>query len=110
MSSKDKSTDGGRGMIEKARTDLEKMYAYVEKLVQGALDDWWKVQIRDPYAMMYLYHKKGGLTIAAKNPGKPWELSMPERISPAWSREQAYNVIRFKAKSLPIIPPEIPEE
>jgi hypothetical protein len=63
------------------------------------------IQRCDPYAAVYLYHKRGAL-VAAQNAPPGFELSSGERISPANTREQNTQKFHALARQLPCLPDE----
>ena len=83
-----------------------------QRIYANAVDaviEWWPKQCVQPYVHYYLYHRPSGdtrwghLTIAENRP-QGYELSDAERISPAWTQEQAIARIVAISGRLPLLP------
>lgn len=66
---------------------------------------WFQLQSADQYAALYLWFKRGEVTVAAEKP-EGFELATGERISPAATEEQVRNRIALILQTLPILPAE----
>lgn len=79
----------------------------LNQVVQDVVDQWFVDQCRNgnTYAEYYLHHKSGYLTIA-ETAENGFMLSSAIRISPSWSKPQAYAYVWKIARGLPILPPE----
>ena len=82
----------------------------LESVAMRLVECWFYEQRLNPYGAYYLYHKPQNknryatVTIAYDPPDKDFVISIPERVSPAWDRNQAFNNIRAWLRKLPILP------
>lgn len=74
------------------------------------VDDWFVNQCHNPYEHYYLYYlpstidPNSGLSIAIDRPTDDWQIAS-ERISIAWTRDQAHARLLIIARTLPILDP-----
>ena len=82
----------------------------IEKLLWGwtekAVNDWFDSQMKNPYSAYYLYYKEEAesIVIATDKP-EGYTLGSSERISPAWTKDQAYMRVRNMLNRLPLFNP-----
>lgn len=64
---------------------------------QREAENWFREQSRNLHSRFYLFYKRGNIKIAEDAP-KDYKLATGERISLAWTQEQAtrwaYNILR----------------
>lgn len=93
---------------EKPKPEPKKEYtptAIISALAKQRAAEWFKAQTHNPYERYYLYHRIGDFLVSnAEPPG--YTISHPERISPAWTVDQAANWIFNTSLKLPILPLE----
>jgi len=76
----------------------------------AAAREWYRLQVADGFARVYLYHREagpGGLCVATGEcPSRSdgWVLSYPERIPAGQTIEQAKRWIVERARRLPCLP------
>ena len=69
-----------------------------------AIDEWFVKQCRLPFNSFYLYYKPRHIEFTiAENAPEGFELALPERISPAFSKETVYGKYRNVLNTLPIL-------
>ncbi len=79
----------------------------------AAAREWYRLQVADSYARVYLYHREadtGGLCVGSiKGPSiaDGWKLSYPERIPVGQTIEQATRWIVERSRRLPCLPREV---
>jgi hypothetical protein len=78
----------------------------LEDVVRGAVRDWFPRQCRNTWDSMYAYYlpNQMQIIIAADAPGPEWELAMLERVSAAWTEDQAWARLYQAARRLPLYP------
>lgn len=72
-------------------------------MTEESTKKWFDEQMRNPFGRFYLYYKPLGehLIIATEQP-EGYQLANPERISPAWTLEQAQYRVRNMLNRLPL--------
>jgi hypothetical protein len=76
--------------------------AIIEGWLLVALKEWRRQQMLNPYAALYLWGTKGAVVVAADSPGPEWSMVDNQRISPAWTGNQAFNHLRDKLYRFPL--------
>lgn len=85
--------------------NVKECYDWLWKQSLAAAEEWYKLQVRDPYLRLYLWHKRGSLKIAAERP-EGYDLSVPNRFMPNRTKWHVASVIFEVAKKLPCLPEE----
>ncbi|MDP2753892.1 MAG: hypothetical protein Q8P40_05825, partial [Nitrospirota bacterium] len=85
--------------IEPKVTDTQAIYKRAKEVAEW----WFNSQMKNPFTEFYLYHKVGDFRVAIETP-EGYKLSDAQRISPAWTKEQAEQWIFDKVQRLPILP------
>jgi len=65
------------------------------------------IQMREPFAAVYLYHRRGGLACFAGTAPEGWELSDGRRIGPTGTVEENTARIAAMARRMPCLPEEV---
>lgn len=82
--------------------------SFLEEQATNAAQDWFRQQCRNPYAHLHLYFRpsdgpQAGALVVAEQAPEGCELATGERISPAWTKEQARSWIYCQTRRLPIL-------
>lgn len=70
-------------------------------------EKWFIAQCANSFGYFYLYYTTGDIKISDSHPGEGWHLAMPQRISPAWSKEQAKTICVEALRRCPCLPMEV---
>jgi len=78
------------------------------RLTEKAVDVWFTEQMKNPHAAYYLYYlPEGDMIIIATDKPEGYMIGSTQRISPAWTKEQACYRVHDMLKSLPLLNPTI---
>ena len=94
----------------KKDSDYQQRVQWFEVAVSAASDAGWRALMADCTTPVYLWHRRGGLTMAAEKPGAEWELSSGEAQRGSQTRDQMRAWIHNLARRLPCLPLEESEK
>lgn len=86
--------------------------AMIAEWVRVEVEKWFKSQCLNPTIPQYLWYKEsspgnnGELSISHEKPSKEWKLAHKDRISIAWTVDQAVYILSMQwCTNLPILDP-----
>lgn len=80
-------------------------YDWLSIQASNAAKEWWSLQSANPFAALYLYFRRGQLTVAEDKPAG-FELGTGQRLSPMATLDGTTAWIYAQAFKLPCLPEE----